>query len=263
MEWPKPLRPASATTEESRVVSVSALTEAIESSLYDLISTDLFDTILLRDSTIESDRLAWACRRAAPKLGVDPILLTRLRWDVQDNAYRSVAIERPEGDVTLSAICRTVVAALGMGEQAARLLHDVEVDVDVEHLRPNSSLLDLLGRASRSGMRVIAVSDTYYTGVDLKRMLEEVVGAHPIAEVYSSADLGLTKHAGRIFDEVVRRENVSATKIIHVGDNARSDVTMAQAARWTAVHLPRDGRYRAAKFAGKAMALPTKMRRAR
>lgn len=243
-------------------MSLSALAEAIDASDYELLSTDLFDTVLLRDHTIESDRLAIACRRAAQRLGTDPAVLTRLRWSFHDNAYRAVAMARPEGEASLSSICRTIATALGLDEEASRILHHTEVDVDIERLRPNRPLLALFDRATRQGTRVIAVSDTYYNGTDLRRMIDAVVGANPFAAVYSSADLGLTKHAGRIFDEVARRENVAADHILHLGDNHAADVQQAQAASWTAVHLPRDGRHRAMKLAGKVLSLPIKMRRA-
>ena len=245
-------------------MSLSALAEAIDTSDHDMLSTDLFDTVLLRDRSIQSDRFATACRRAAPRLGVDPLALARLRWTFHDNAYRAVAMERPDGEASLAAICHTIATSIGLGADAAQTLHRAEVDVDIEHLRPNRPLIELFDRATRAGMRVVAVSDTYYGGADLDRMIDAVVGpGHPIAAVYSSADLGLTKHAGRIFDEVARRENVAAERVLHVGDSHRADVAMARAASWTAVHLPRDGRHRAAKLVGKVLSLPVERRRAR
>ena len=244
-------------------MTLSLLAEAIQRCDPVLLSTDLFDTVLLRDHTIESVRLQSASRLAATRLGVDPAVLTRLRWTAHDNAYRAVAIEGPEGDAALSCICETISTALGLGPDAARIMHDVEVDVDIQHLRPNRPLLELLDRESRRGTRVIAVSDTYYSEADLRRILGAVVGSHPLKTIYSSADLGLTKHAGSIFEEVSRREGVSPTQILHLGDSVGADVRRAQEASWTGVHLPRSKRYRQSKRAAQVFGLPTKIRRAR
>ena len=241
-------------------MSLTALAEAIGTKRYELISTDLFDTVLLRDHTIESDRLAIACRRVAPRLGLQPAALTRLRWSLQSSAYRAVAIERPAGEASLAAICAAVAHAFGLDESAARLLREAEVNVDVEHLRPNRPLLELFDRATRSGLRVIAVSDTYLGQGDLKRILDAVAGRHCIAGVYSSADLGMTKHAGGVFAAVAERENVAAERILHVGDSHQVDVLMARSASWGAVHLPRDTLSRSRKTIGKVLALPVKMR---
>lgn len=242
---------------------LSTLAAAITRGRPALVSTDLFDTVLLRDRSTESGRLAEACRRAAPLLGVEPDVLTHLRWTFHDAAYRAVAMERPEGDAALSAICRTMCHALGLDDAAAHLLHRIEVEVDIGHLRPNRPLLALLGDAARAGTRVVAVSDTYYTEADLRQILDAVVGPHPLAAVYSSADLGLTKHHGLIFDEVAKRENVSPDQIVHVGDHPDADVRRAREAGWTTVHLPRGRRFRVAKLAGRALSLPVQRRRAR
>lgn len=248
---------------KGRPVSLSLLDEAFESSEYDVVSTDLFDTVLLRDHTVEAQRLAMACARAAPYLGVNPTALTRLRWDCHITAYRAVVAGRPEGDASLSAICNTVAEAFGLGPDASRLLHSIEVFVDIQHLRPNRPLIAFLTRAAQAGTRVVAVSDTYYSGGDLVRMIDKVVGFNPIAGIYSSADLRLTKHAGHIFEEVARQEDVLGSRIIHVGDNYGADVQMARAAGWAAVYLPRDTRFRITKVAGKVCSLPATLRRAR
>jgi FMN phosphatase YigB (HAD superfamily) len=244
-------------------VSLTNLAEAIGSKRHELISTDLFDTVLLRDHTIESDRLAMACRRVAPRLGVQAAALTRLRWSLQRSAYRAVAIDRPSGEASLAAICAVMAQAFGLDDSAASLLRQAEVDLDIEHLRPNRPLLELLDRAAQSGIRVIAVSDTYLGRADLWRILDAVAGRHCIAEVYSSADLGLTKHAGGVFAAVAEREGVPAERILHVGDSHQADVVMARIASWHAVHLPRDTFSRSVKTVGKALSLPVKMRSAR
>jgi putative hydrolase of the HAD superfamily len=78
--------------------------------------------------------------------------------------------------------------------------------------------------------------------------------------VYSSADLGLTKHAGTIFAAVADRENVAADRILHIGDSHQVDVLMARRASWNAVHLPRNAMGRARKTVGKILAVPVKLR---
>jgi FMN phosphatase YigB (HAD superfamily) len=228
-----------------------------------MVSTDLFDTVVLRDRTTESERFALAARRAAGRLGVDPAVVARLRWSFHDDAYRAVAAERPAGDAALRDICRAMAIALGRDDDSADVLHAAEVATDIAHLRPNRSLLALYGELARRGMRIVAVSDTYYGEDDLRRILDGVVGAHPFAAVYSSADVGLTKHQGHLFGEVAKRENLSADQILHVGDHPDADVRLARAAGWTAVHLPRNTRHRLRKVAGRVLALDDQLRRIR
>lgn len=243
-------------------MSMSRFAESVETARYAVISTDLFDTVLLRDHSTESARLAEVGRRLAGRLGVDADVATRLRWHFHASAYRAVALTRPNGEARLADICRSMATVLGLDEAAARLLHRTEVEVDIEHLRAHRPLLRDLDRAARRGTRVIAVSDTYYDWADLNRMLDRVVGPHPIAAVYCSSDLGLTKHSGQIFAEVARREDVPPADIVHVGDNYDVDVMRAEAAGWNAIHLPRGRGYEARRLVGKVSALATVQRRA-
>jgi FMN phosphatase YigB (HAD superfamily) len=56
---------------------------------------------------------------------------------------------------------------------------------------------------------------------------------------------------------------VANDEILHCGDHPEADVRRARTAGWTAVHLPRDARFRAAKLAGRALSLPVQLKRAR
>ncbi|SDN55434.1 HAD family hydrolase [Geodermatophilus sp. DSM 45219] len=244
-------------------MSLAALSVLIASAPGTVISTDLFNTVLLRDHTTETRRLAAAGRRAARRLGLDPAVVVELRWTCHDSAYRAVGIERPHGDASLRGICSTMATALGLDGAAAGVLADAEVEVDVEHLRPNRRLVDLLDGARARGVRVIAVSDTYYSTDDLTRILDAVVGHLPVDAVYSSADLGSTKHAGGIFDLVAAAEGVDPSAIVHIGDDLLADVTRARAALWTPTHLPRGTAYRATALVGRLVSVPARLRRDR
>lgn len=228
-----------------------------------IISTDLFDTVLLRDTSTESERLAAGCRRAAATLHVDPEMLVRLRWSCQELAYRAVAVEGGTGEASLAAICSVMSSAIGLGADAAAHLREAEISVDLEHLRPNRAMVRILATAADARKRVIAVSDTYYAESDLRRLLDSVVGSSVISAVYSSSDIGYTKHAGGLYDEVASREGMAGEKILHVGDNWAVDVLKARAAGWQAVHLDRGRGRRVAKLMGKVRAVPEHVRRVR
>jgi FMN phosphatase YigB (HAD superfamily) len=227
-----------------------------------LLSTDVFDTLLLRDHTGETARLAAAARLAAERLGVDARALTRLRWAFQDSAYRAVAMEDPNRDTSLTAICAAMATACGLGPEAGDVLHRAEVDVDIRHLRPHRPVLDALSRLASDGMRVIAVSDTAYSAADLRRLLDAVVGEHPVAAVYTSADIGITKHSGALFPAVACREGLEPGQILHVGDNDHADVRMATEAGWSALHIPRSRAHRAVKVCGRLLDVGALVRRA-
>ena len=260
---PRVLRRAARLSSTGSSGPLIELAELADPSRCDLLSSDLFDTVLLRDSSTETARFAEVGRRAAPLTGVDANALVSLRWTTQASVYRAVAVERPDGEATLVTIARTMATALGLGAGGAELLRRVEVEVDSRHLRPNIPLLQVLDRIRRSGVPVVAVSDTYYSGADLRQILDDVVGEHPFRAVYSSADLGATKHAGSIFTRVTEQEQVAAARVVHVGDSPTADVRRAAAAGWTTVHLPRSASHQRRQRLGRLQALPLPVRRNR
>ena len=210
----------------------------IDPATFDVVSTDLFDTVLMRDLSLEDRRFDEAARDAAGRLGLHPGRLSALRRSFHRIAYNAVAAARPAGDASLEMNCRTVAAAMGRGDAAA-VLREAEVEMDIRHLSPNRPLIAAYAALAAQGKRVIATTDTYYSADEIRHMLGRVIGEHPISQVYASCDLGLTKHAGAIFAEVARREGVCPTRILHLGDNLDADVRQARAAGWQAVHLPR------------------------
>ena len=210
----------------------------LDPSTFDVVSTDLFDTVLMRDLSLEDRRFDEAAHDAAGRLGLHPERLSALRRSFHRIAYNAVAAERPLADASLETICRAIATAMGRGEAAA-VLREAEVEMDIRHLSPNRPLIAAYAALAAKGKRVIATTDTYYSADEIRHMLGRVIGDHPISQVYASCDIGLTKHAGAIFAEVARREGVCPTRILHLGDNFDADVRQARAAGWQAVHLPR------------------------
>ncbi len=223
---------------QGRSLPTTKLSES-QLSEYDIVSTDLFDTLLLRDLSSERSRFDEAASKAARRLGVDPGRLSALRRSFHAIAYKAVSAERPLGDASLAMICKTIAAAMGCGEDAARLMHEIEVETDISHLSPNRKLVALYDRLTRSGQRVIAMTDTYYSEDDIRHILDRVLPLNPIAQIYASCEIGLTKHSGALFAEVARREGVSPGKIVHLGDDPMADVVQGRAAGLDVIYLPR------------------------
>lgn len=242
---------------------IDQVAESLIIGSHQIVSTDVFDTLVLRDHSTEIERLAQGCQAAARILNVDPKPLLRLRWSFQEIAYRSVTAEGAQGDASLAKICETIADLLSYPSDAATVLRRTEVDAETNHLRPNGYLIDVLQRARENGKGLIAVSDTLYSADDLARILSAVVGGDTVRAIYSSADVGLTKHAGGLYREVARYEGVAGEMVVHVGDNHPVDVSRARAASWGAVHLPRGRSYALAKALGKVRAVPLGWQRCR
>ncbi len=119
---------------------------------------------------------------------------------------------------------------LSLDGRAADLLLRAEIAVEIAQLSANTRLITWLGKQAQAGCKVIAVSDTYHKAETVAQLLAAHVHSPIISRIYTSADFNATKRMGTLFEVVLREEGVAPADILHLGDDTRADVTMAQAA---------------------------------
>ncbi len=217
---------------------------AIDHRTFDLVSVDMFDTLLLRDYSTQRGRFQDVARHLAGELGrrgysVDAATLLKLRCLVHDLAYRAVMMERPAGDATLAHMIDIQLAMLGLDQSLAGVFVEAELAVEAARLVPNNKLLGLLRSFRAAGKRLVVVSDMYFSRENLDALLRTLLHDHPIDRIYVSADIGLTKHSGRLLSRIAELEHVAPNRILHCGDHPHADVAMSRAAGCQAVLLRR------------------------
>ena len=217
---------------------------SFDAEAIDVVSVDLFDTVLLRDHRCERRRFLLMARRAATALQraghvVSVEALYRSRLDAQRLAYRALELARPEGDVPLGRIYHMQTTILGLPPAAGEVLKTAELDFEAGCLRPNRGLLRRLAALRSAGKRIIAISDIYLPRADLCGLLGRVAPGHPIDAVYCSAELNLTKRSSELFRAVLDLEGVPARRVLHLGDDRRADHEMARRVGLQAQWLPR------------------------
>lgn len=105
-------------------------------------------------------------------------------------------------------------------------------------LQPRPDLLELCRAAQAAGKRIIAVSDMYLPSSFLLEVLHEK-GFAAVEAVYVSAEHKARKSdAGALFDIMLRKEQVDAANVLHMGDHTRSDVAVPLSKGMAAVHIP-------------------------
>jgi FMN phosphatase YigB (HAD superfamily) len=102
--------------------------------------------------------------------------------------------------------------------------------------RPAAPVQQALARQDPA--RLVFASDSALPGEWLAALLTRC-GYGPAPRVFSSADLRLSKHTGRLFPAMMARLRCTPGDILHVGDNELSDVRRAREAGLAVGHLPR------------------------
>jgi FMN phosphatase YigB (HAD superfamily) len=214
----------------------------------EVISTDVFDTLLLRSSRSERSRIMKGERLFSNLLAqrgwhIGADLLAEARLQAQRLAFRGLALRGVAGEARLSDIVSRQLSVLGLPPSLVAERLRIELQVEKGSLVANEGLGSILRAHRRAGTQIIAVSDTTLPTEGVSELIQHFHGPELVDHVYSSADHGLTKRDGGLFLAVAQAKNVSLRRIVHIGDDLLADVQTPSAKGITVYHAPR-GAYR-------------------
>lgn len=198
------------------------------------LSLDCFDTLLWRRVAQPIDVFyALQQRPAAVALG----LTAAWRAASETQARRRKELRSGLPEVTLDEIYRQALPHATAAQRQA--LCDAEFDCEAEAGFIHPCTLALIRQAKAHGLRVIVVSDTYWSAAELRRLLCRVMddpGCAGIDAIHCSSELGHGKSAGG-WKEVLRREGGDPAHLFHVGDHPVADAEAARQAGIGAAQL--------------------------
>jgi predicted HAD superfamily hydrolase len=204
-------------------------------SRFDALSLDVFDTAVLRRVARPVDVFDWVARDFAVRHpGAEALDWKTLRIDAETRA-RARARVHGRGEVTLDDIYDAVYEL--SAEQRAEL-RALEIAAELRLCVAHPTVARLYREARRRGLPVVFVSDMYLP----QEVVEEILracGYDDHAGLFLSSSLGITKADGDLFAKVAGTLGVEPHRILHVGDDRESDVSVARRQGFVAVHEPR------------------------
>ncbi|MDO8364851.1 MAG: rhamnan synthesis F family protein [Actinomycetota bacterium] len=199
-------------------------------ALSDLVSVDVFDTLVLRPTLAPTSLQYFAARTLTnDAAAAEQMVQQRIA------AEHQARVNRPElGDVTLAEVYSELPPALAP-------LHDAEVAIESRVAVPRQWLLDELHAAKRDGLRMVVMTDTTLDRATIQALLEHVGAGSLFDELYVSNERRARKDAGGMWPLVGAEEGVSPDRWLHLGDNERSDIQQALTHRvgWSHIASPR------------------------
>lgn len=180
---------------------------------FDVISFDVFDTLLLRPYLKPTDLWRDLERR------INASGFAAERYQADRAAYAEV--RGRDGEPTLDE----VYAKIPQWERMKQL----ELDQERKVLTVNPEMLKLWIEAGRIGKKRVIVSDMYLPRAFVEDVLKEN-GVDGWDGFYLSSDRQKKKRTGELFGEVVRDFNVSSDRVLHVGDDLTADMRAANEA---------------------------------
>jgi FMN phosphatase YigB (HAD superfamily) len=196
---------------------LAELERLIDSGDFDLLSLDVFDTLVWRMVPTPADafyRLAAALRsRGTLRRSSSVESFVRERTAAEKRARKFSRA----GEVTLAEIYAEFPSGYLAGLSPSAL-PDLEVEIERELVRVRPEMNALIERARTRGLKTALVSDTYFDRRQIKRLAPVEVDF-----VLVSSEHGVSKHGG-LHRVLIEASGVDPERILHVGDSYAADV---------------------------------------
>lgn len=194
---------------------------------YDVISFDIFDTLIFRAFSKPTDLFYLV----GNEIGF--MNFTQVRMNLEWEARKLHFDKERNYEVTLEEIWNLIERECGIDAKSGM---EIETKLEKKFCYANPFMKQVFDELVKLGKRVIIVSDMYLPSVVLKDILTKT-GYKGYEKFYVSCEYGINKYEGRLYDYVIKDANLTGTRI-HVGDNPISDVKSAKAHGFDSLHYP-------------------------
>lgn len=207
---------------------------------FSVLSLDVFDTLIWRTVPEPVDAFVLFGRHLHEhgelRGDTPPALFARLRERAEMRARRKMSDKGDVPEVRLDAIYREMPEHLFSVPVAE--LPEREVAFEKTITFPDLEVWRLAQTAhAKLGVRLVLVSDTYFSASDLRRILDrEPFDELRIDEVFTSSQHGVGKASG-LYGVVLEQLGVDAGEVLHIGDNADADLECARKEGIRTVHF--------------------------
>lgn len=217
--------------------------ELVEAAEPDLVTVDVWDTLVVRDRPADAAKLATARRMllrpdvatSHPELGVFEAMAIRV------GVESALAAADPMQEYLLDEVVAVTLAELGgiADESSVAALVDAEVRDEIEWTRARPDVAALATQP-----RIAIASDFYMDSDQLRRIVTAAAPAWSGIDIYVSVERGCSKRLGGGLLELIRRDtSTPAAKHLHVGDNVHSDVSVQLKAGGAAIQVLPQSRF--------------------
>lgn len=197
------------------------------------LSLDCFDTLLWRLTATPRDVFyAMQHRPRFQALGVTAYQ----RMASAQRAYRAKFITENSRQVSIEEIYHYFHS---LTEAEQRALADEELQAEIEACYAFTPFVKLIEAAKQNGLRIIIVSDIYYSEAQLRKLLAHHLPPHimqAIDHVFCSVDYGRYKSDG-LFQDVLDSLACPPNSILHIGDHETADFKAPQQFGIQALHF--------------------------
>ena len=187
----------------------------------ELLSVDIFDTLLVRKEENEDKRFWEVSELISKKFKIDSNLLFQARKFAHKSAY---SINRNgEAEATFTDILNIMIQYLGLEKKIFKELLKIEIEYEFNSLDVNEHLLALLKTAH---IPYLFASDMYLEKQHIYELFDKFELALNPIDILVSSSLHLSKRNSGLY--VYLKDKYPNKKIMQIGDNRISDIRNAE-----------------------------------
>lgn len=194
---------------------------------YDVISFDIFDTLIFRPFTEPTDVFYFIGER------LGQLDFKRIRMEQEFLSRQDCHKKNGHYEVTLEEIWNRIERETGISAKEGM---ELEKELELSFCYANPFMKQVFDGLIRREKHIIITSDMYLPSEMLRTLLDQN-GFSGYKKLYVSCEYGINKAKGDLFS-LVKKELPQEASVIHVGDNENSDVKMPKKAGFDSLWYP-------------------------
>lgn len=205
---------------------VENIKRSIMSDKYSYISFDVFDTAVIRPFGKPEDLFNLLNKTFEAKMRCN-ISFSRLRINAEQGLRQKIAnSEDNREDVTLEEIYEYMSTNYNISSEICGFMLQKEIELEIQYVYPRKIIEEFFDVAKICGKRVIFVTDMYLGKSCIEQILHKC-GYEDYDNIFVSAEYGVLKSSGKLYDKVLSELNIGPEQMLHIGDNEQGDIKCA------------------------------------
>lgn len=186
---------------------------------HEVISFDLFDTLVMRKIMIPSD--VFELIQIKLQGMYKKLEFAEIRKRAYEKAYTKY------GDrVTLDLIYEQFCEMTNLSNGDIARIKQIEIETEVELVTPRGEMIEILAYCLEKHKKVYILTDMYLSRDSINLILEKCLISNGY-ELWISTELNIYKHNGSMWQRFVRKNYQK--KCLHIGDDLKADIIQAGA----------------------------------
>lgn len=184
---------------------------------YDIVSFDIFDTLILRPFSAPVDLFMLVGNK------LNYFDFTKIRINAEREARQLAKAKNGNHEITIADIYEIIEHHTGIKKEDGI---KAEFEVELDMCFANPYMMRVFKILKSQGKSIIATSDMYLPHDMIQKLLEKC-GYKDFMKIYVSCDYSCSKRTGGLYKQVLSEIGKNKS-IIHIGDNEVSDIKKAE-----------------------------------